>query len=159
MLYAKVDLKTKEVLEFPVYPRILRRRLNDLNVSLPDDITKVDLRLYGYYNVLPTSMQPAAPPGFRAILGMPKWDGDILRRTWAIVAIDPDFETRQWALIRRRRNKLLKESDWTELPSVRETRSKEWAEAWDIYRQQLRDITKIEYSTLAILPEKPNEVE
>ena len=41
-----------------------------------------------------------------------------------------------WANIRARRNKMLAECDWTQLPDAPVDRA-----AWAIYRQALRDIT------------------
>ena len=54
--------------------------------------------------------------------------------------------------IKTRRNKLLSESDWTQLPDVpEETRSK-----WSAYRQELRDITQqTGYPNTVIFPAKP----
>ena len=45
--------------------------------------------------------------------------------------------TGEWDIIRRTRNKLLEESDWTQLPDVPLATK----EAWASYRQALRDIT------------------
>jgi hypothetical protein len=44
----------------------------------------------------------------------------------------------QWANVRRRRNKLLTDSDWTQLPDVPLATK----EAWATYRQALRDVTE-----------------
>jgi len=44
------------------------------------------------------------------------------------------------ALRRRSRNRLLKESDWTQLPDVLETMDPARQAAWRTYRQQLRDL-------------------
>lgn len=46
----------------------------------------------------------------------------------------------RWARVRARRNALLAESDWTQLPDVRlgAVAKREWAD----YRQELRDITR-----------------
>ncbi len=43
----------------------------------------------------------------------------------------------QWAEVRAKRNKLLTESDWTQLGDV----PKETKELWESYRQELRDVT------------------
>lgn len=42
---------------------------------------------------------------------------------------------------RARRNQLLAESDWTQLPDARAAMGAEKAVEWDTYRQALRDIT------------------
>lgn len=40
------------------------------------------------------------------------------------------------------RNWYLKESDWTQGADIRAIRGAEWCAAWDLYRQQLRDLTE-----------------
>lgn len=45
------------------------------------------------------------------------------------------------AAYRDRRNLLLQQTDWTELPSVRANKSSEWCQNYDNYRQQLRDLS------------------
>lgn len=54
--------------------------------------------------------------------------------------------------LRRERNKLLVESDWTQLPDIPESTKN----AWQTYRQGLRDITET-YSSLddVVWPDKP----
>lgn len=54
--------------------------------------------------------------------------------------------------IRNRRNSLLKDSDWTQLPNspLSEKEVNEWA----IYRQQLRDITNYKPYTFPTPPQK-----
>lgn len=47
-----------------------------------------------------------------------------------------------WQLVRQERDRRIAASDWTELPSVRALHSAQWAAAWDVYRQALRDITE-----------------
>jgi len=42
--------------------------------------------------------------------------------------------------LRKNRNALLRESDWTSLPDVVSIRSEAWSVAWRTYRQQLRDL-------------------
>jgi hypothetical protein len=52
--------------------------------------------------------------------------------------IDPRTNETQWVLVKSQRNKLLADSDWTQLPDVTLSNKTEWA----TYRQELRDITK-----------------
>ena len=49
----------------------------------------------------------------------------------------PYSSTSTWQRVRTERNKLLQESDWTQLSDVVVDK-----EAWSTYRKQLRDITK-----------------
>jgi hypothetical protein len=56
----------------------------------------------------------------------------------------------QWNIIRAERNKLLVESDWTQLPDAPVD-----AAAWATYRQALRDITDQANPFAVIWPESP----
>lgn len=56
----------------------------------------------------------------------------------------------QWTVIRAERNKLLVESDWTQLPDASAD-----AAAWATYRQALRDITEQANPFAIIWPTKP----
>lgn len=51
--------------------------------------------------------------------------------------VDPRTEQTQWPVVRRQRDALLAQSDWTQLPDVPLATK----EAWAIYRQALRDVT------------------
>lgn len=59
-----------------------------------------------------------------------------------------DYDTKQWVLdylnqksiIKKKRDLLLYESDWTQIPNNPLTPEKQ--EEWAVYRQQLRDITQ-----------------
>jgi hypothetical protein len=57
----------------------------------------------------------------------------------------------QWDVIRAERNKLLVESDWTQLPDVPVD-----AAAWATYRQALRDVTDQANPFAIIWPESPS---
>ena len=52
--------------------------------------------------------------------------------------IDPRTPETEWPLVRAQRNRLLLESDWTQLPDVPIATK----DAWATYRQALRDITE-----------------
>tara|TARA_R110000803_G_scaffold209744_1_gene279951 strand:- start:46 stop:417 length:372 start_codon:yes stop_codon:yes gene_type:complete len=43
----------------------------------------------------------------------------------------------QWETVREKRNKLLTESDWTQLPDIPQATK----DLWEPYRQELRDVT------------------
>jgi hypothetical protein len=57
----------------------------------------------------------------------------------------------QWNVIRAERNKLLVESDWTQLPDAPVD-----AAAWATYRQALRDITTEANPFAIVWPESPS---
>lgn len=54
-------------------------------------------------------------------------------KTWE----DPRTPETQWSVVRRQRDALLAQSDWTQLPDVPLATKERWA----IYRQALRDVT------------------
>ena len=58
---------------------------------------------------------------------------DPVAREW----IDPRTDETQWAEVRAQRNKLLADSDWTQMPDAPQANKAAWA----TYRQALRDIT------------------
>lgn len=59
---------------------------------------------------------------------------DYVTKQW----VDPRTPETQWEAVRMRRNALLAQSDWTQLPDVPLATK----EAWATYRQALRDITE-----------------
>jgi len=59
----------------------------------------------------------------------------------------------KWIEIRERRNRLLFESDWTQLPDS--PLSEEKRQEWRIYRQELRDITNYTSPDEVIWPNEP----
>lgn len=69
---------------------------------------------------------PATPPSPGYSLKYPEW-------RW----VDPSTPETKWASVRTRRDALLAQSDWTQLPDVPLATKETWA----IYRQALRDVT------------------
>ena len=57
--------------------------------------------------------------------------------------------------IRRKRNRLLSETDFVDLPSFRKNKSEEYLKAWDKYRDKLRDLTSCNQVKKIVFPEKP----
>jgi hypothetical protein len=51
--------------------------------------------------------------------------------------VDPRTPETEWPLVRSKRNSLLAQSDWTQLPDVSFVDQQQWA----TYRQALRDVT------------------
>lgn len=63
-----------------------------------------------------------------------------------------------WTAVKRVRNRLLAETDWTQLWDVRNQQKPEVLEAWAKYRQALRDITKdFTQPETVVWPTKPQE--
>lgn len=72
---------------------------------------------------------------------------DFETRQW----IDPRTPETEWRLVRAKRDKLLLESDWTQLPDVPFATK----EAWAVYRQALRDVTIQPDPFNIVWPESP----
>lgn len=62
---------------------------------------------------------------------------------------------KKWEEIRNKRNKLLIESDWTQLSDVSVANK----ESWKLYRQNLRDITNAPTPDDVVWPIKPSPIE
>ena len=65
--------------------------------------------------------------------------------------IDPRTAETEWVIVRNKRNKLLQESDWTQLPDVPLATKESWA----LYRQALRDVTNQTDPFNIIWPNQP----
>lgn len=63
-------------------------------------------------------------------------DFDIPSKTWVL------NQDRAWAAVRAQRNAMLADSDWTDTVSAQARLDSKTTEAWDAYRQALRDITQ-----------------
>jgi hypothetical protein len=65
-------------------------------------------------------------------------DGKITITGDAIILTSEQLKEAQWPIVREKRDKLLQETDWTQLPDI----PQETKNLWESYRQELRDITK-----------------
>lgn len=75
--------------------------------------------------------------------------------------ISRDIENEKNALeqLRTMRNKLLKDSDWTQCLDIKDLHSEEWLAAWKSYRQQLRDLpSRYVFNETVPWPESPNGI-
>jgi len=76
---------------------------------------------------------------------------------WIEAGNKPEYIERhkdEWIAVKEQRNKLLLASDWTQLLDV--VMDKDTREAWQAYRQALRDITgTFESPNEVIFPEQP----
>lgn len=71
---------------------------------------------------------------------LPYVDGDYIRtmRVRSFTEQELEFQKQtKWLKVRAQRNRMLSDSDWTQMPDAPETDKTEWA----TYRQALRDIT------------------
>lgn len=90
------------------------------------------------------------------VSGMPVKQNDIWVETWVTKSLSAEEQEEKFneasLLIRKERNNLLKECDWTQLPDAPINK-----EVWASYRQQLRNIsTQQEFPFNVIWPTPPS---
>ena len=135
---------------FGAYPKVLPKYHVTFDVSEVIDLSKLSyqkLHDLGYVKVAP-------PPDWRSFELRIDWDGT----KWIIEdqvtdKLDKKYND-DWNKIRKDRNYLLEQSDYTGSFDLPEEMKKEWAE----YRQKLRDITDSVYDydpSKVVFPEKP----
>jgi len=64
-------------------------------------------------------------------------DGEITITGDAPILSPEQLKEVQWETVREKRNKLLTDSDWTQLPDIPQATK----DLWEPYRQELRDVT------------------
>lgn len=133
--------KSLEILDYPVDPQTVRQWCVQNNISVAASLETLDLTAWGWYPVAYVPPPSLITPGNTVVLDTPRWQEGVLVRTFKEVPREPQVTQKLWDSVRERRNQLLEESDWTELPSVTGQKSDQWIQAWKQYRSQLRNIT------------------
>lgn len=109
------------------------------NTSFSTKPTPEELSHYSVFYVEATA-QPELGRYEKVDFGIEFAGNDLYREKWTVVPMDATeraaVDERQADSVRLMRNKLLQESDWTQLPDVTVD-----AAAWATYRQALRDVT------------------
>lgn len=124
-------------LEYPVTEQEIRIRF--ANVSFPNTFVAPHP-----YALVTATMRPKyndATHGVRELA--PKLVDEKWTQSWEVYSLSKEQieanEQQQWKLVRSKRNELLKECDWTQLPDISLTGD---AKAqWKAFRQNLRDVT------------------
>ena len=136
--------------EYPVYEGDIRLRYS--NVSFPSPFIPPD-----EYELVKDVVAPEFDYRKNVKEGPPTSTEGVWVRNWLVTDATPEeIKARtehQWASVREKRNFLLAECDWTQLPDapLANTQTAEWA----TYRQDLRDITGQENPFSITWPEKP----
>lgn len=135
---------------FGEYPKILPRYHVTFDGSQVIDLTKLsDQKLHdlGYIKVAP-------PPDWRSFELRIDWNGtQWIIQNQVTQKLDKKYND-DWNKIRKDRNYLLEQSDYTGSFDLPEDMKKEWAE----YRQKLRDITDSVHDydpSKVVFPERP----
>lgn len=127
-----------------VYPYSIQQlKLDEYNISFPNDLTDEILAKFGVYSVerktIPTDYTKNVSEG------TPQLSGSIYIQVWN--ETDCNEEELQikiqnkWEEIRTIRNEILTQTDWSVLPDSPVSGS---YESWKTYRQELRNITNQE---------------
>ena len=122
---------------YPYYLSVLAREYP--NTSFPRNPSPEFLALYGIYPVA-LSSKPLPGPQEKVVEGSPILGASGWEQTWNIVPLSPEELSYQESELsvrhREKRNQLLRDSDWTQLPDTPGD-----PRAWQAYRQALRDLT------------------
>jgi hypothetical protein len=154
MIYAKV--KNGTVIKYPY--TMLDLKSENPNTSFPSFIADYILREYDIHKVNVVRNPSNYLKNYSET--EPVFINNELFQSWvesdATESEIADRINSQWTSVRSSRDKMLKASDWTQLPDVALSADKqrEWAE----YRQELRDITDATNPFLIEFPEEPTNV-
>jgi len=128
-------------------------KLDEYNTSFPKELTIQILEEWGVYEVKrtpkPTDYTKTITEGTPQLV-----DGSYVQIWDEVDATQSEIDTKledRWEVIRILRNELLLECDWTQLADI----PAETKELWQIYRQELRNITLQTNPFLIVWPVKP----
>jgi len=128
-------------------------KLDEYNTSFPKELTIQILEEWGVYEVKrtpkPTDYTKTITEGTPQLV-----DGSYVQIWDEVNATQSEIDTKledRWEVIRILRNELLLECDWTQLADI----PAETKELWQIYRQELRNITLQTNPFLIVWPVKP----
>jgi hypothetical protein len=128
-------------------------KVDEYNTSFPKELTIQILEEWGVYEVKrtpkPTDYTKTITEGTPQLI-----DGSYVQTWDEADATQSEIDTKledRWEVIRILRNELLLECDWTQLADI----PAETKELWQIYRQELRNITLQTNPFLIVWPVKP----
>lgn len=137
---------------FPYSVRQLKQ--DNPNTSFPDPIADLDLSDYGVYSVT-VSTKPSAAHDEKVVSNTePTLVDSVWTLGWTVRDLTADEIASEQSAVRRDRDELLVESDWTQMPdSPLDDSTKA---SWAIYRTVLRDIsTQVGFPTNVTWPTAP----
>lgn len=153
MKYAKIV--DNVIVEYP-YSASIRLRSEYPNVSFPSPLDEDTLRDFNVYVVHDTEAPKIQwNENIREL--DPIFDGDKWIQKWKVEPADEEEKTlrldSEMNIVRLKRNKLLSDSDWTQLPDSQVNK-----EAWAEYRQLLRKLPQKHKNPFDVIwPTPPSE--
>ena len=152
MLFLQTD-NENNIVKWPLSDVEVRQLLS--NISLPEDLTSVDLKLYNI-RAVDVAKPPTQSADKRVQLAEPKYDKKTdtwIRQFKVIDRTDVEIAT-GWKRIRKVRDQRLAATDWTQVSDAPLTKAK--VAEFKTYRQALRDITQTFDSPFKVVwPTKP----
>jgi hypothetical protein len=150
-MYLLLNITEQVILKYPY--SIAQLREDNPQVSFPKNPTPNLLKEYNTYPVQQTE-PPIVDYTKNISESTPELIEGVWTQAWLVTEASPEeIHQRvgdQWNLIRKQRNRLLTECDWTQLPDAPVEPT-----VWSVYRQALRDITLQEDPFNIVWPEKP----
>ena len=135
MLYAKIN--NSKVEKYPY--SFMDLRLENKNVSFSDNMSEEELNGWGVYSVELVD-PPVEDFDSKVSEGEPQFIDGSWKQNWVITKLTKKELSQKTedksSSFRKRRDALLKDSDWTQGKDIPENISTAWAE----YRQKLRDL-------------------
>jgi hypothetical protein len=134
---------------------IRQLRRDNPQVSFPTEIPDATLAEYSVYPLAATPMPAYDPETQRVSEGLAELVDGVWMQTWVVTDLTPEELAERAEVLareaRQERNRLLAESDWTQLSDAPVD-----AGIWAVYRQALRDITgQPEFPWAVLWPTKP----
>jgi len=119
-------------------------------VNLPNSVTRTDPTTFTQEELTSWGFTgPFTPPTYDLYTEVLEWDGS----SFSVRVMTPEERQvvidNRWNEVRVERNRLLTDSDWTQLPDAPTDKT-----AWATYRQALRDITQQSDPFNLIWPQK-----
>lgn len=137
-------VKDNTIIELRDYVPVNWENITNFNVYANDE---EQLKQFGWYKIVKRipvydkKIQKLSSPRYSLDNNIVYEDYDVIQ----VIASREEYNTKLQNDVleqaRKIRNKLLAESDWTQIPDVQESKTVEWINAWKAYRKQLRDIT------------------
>lgn len=148
MMYLRI---INEVITYPY--SIKQLKIDEYNTSFPNELTTQILEEWGVFEVKrtpkPTDYTKTITEATPQLI-----DGSYIQIWNEVNATQSEIDTKledRWEVIRILRSELLLECDWTQLADI----PIETKELWQIYRQELRNITLQTNPFLIVWPVKP----
>lgn len=137
MLYVEVN-ELGQAVDVPLTYKQLRLKFP--HISFKSNPTNEDLLPLGFVQLPPEEVIPEPLPGHKLVLSVPVMENGRLKRTWIQQEMSEEDKQLRMRQLREKRNKLLQESDASQLSDVQARMTSMERKAWADYREALRNL-------------------